>query len=347
MGHGAEAVGRLDDGKVVLTAGVAPGDRCEVAIVTEHARYVEAIVAAVIEAGPDRREAPCRHARSGECGGCAWQHLTEAAQRREKESLVRREVGRIAPEAIVRPIASGTQAFGYRRRAKLGHRGPVLGYRARQTRRVFDVLECPVLDPRLEAALPEIRAAVTGRPDGNLDVLVDADGTVHVDGPATVFAQPNAETEATLVALVLEAVPRTARAVVELFAGAGTFTLPLASRGHALVTYEVDRQAVRRLEELALDVDARRADLLRAGAALDFGHPDALLLDPPRDGAAPCLDAIAASRASVVVYVSCEPMTLCRDLRGLRDRGYRVEWVAPVDAFPQTPHVECVARLSR
>jgi 23S rRNA (uracil1939-C5)-methyltransferase len=75
--------------------------------------------------------------------------------------------------------------------------------------------------------------------------------------------------------------------------------------------------------------------------------PDAVVLDPPRPGCAPAvLDAIATFRPTVVVYVSCNPATLARDLRVLVDAGYSVDWVTPLDMFPQTGHIECVCRLS-
>ena len=75
--------------------------------------------------------------------------------------------------------------------------------------------------------------------------------------------------------------------------------------------------------------------------------PDAILLDPPRPGCYPTvLEAIVRFRPSVVVYVSCNPATLARDLRVLVDGGYQVDHVTPLDMFPQTGHIECVTRLS-
>jgi 23S rRNA (uracil1939-C5)-methyltransferase len=75
--------------------------------------------------------------------------------------------------------------------------------------------------------------------------------------------------------------------------------------------------------------------------------PDAILLDPPRPGCAPeVLEAIAHFRPTVVVYVSCNPSTLARDLRVLVDAGYALDHVTPLDMFPQTGHIECVSRLS-
>ncbi len=345
MTHGPNAVGRLENGKVVMAPGVAPGDRARVTIVRDHRAWIEAEATEIVSRHESYREPPCRHARSGECGGCAWQHLTEDAQHREKQALVEREFARVAPEAEIRPIRTDVPPFGYRRRTKLGHRDGMLGYRKRGERRIFDVWACPVLVEPLELALDEIREAVSDWRSGNVDVMVDAEGQIVVGGPAQSFMQPSAVTEKVLVELVLEAIPDDADDVEELFAGTGTFTIPLLERGHGVRAYEFDPQTVKALARRAPGASVVRADLLKPGLELDMGSPDAILLDPPRKGALPCLPSIAACGVPVICYVSCEPMTLCRDIGALHKFGYRVDWVQPIDAFPQTEHIECVTRL--
>jgi 23S rRNA (uracil1939-C5)-methyltransferase len=347
MTHGSRAVGRLDDGRVVLALGAAPDELALVRITREHKTYVEGVVDQVLEPSIHRREPPCPHAKSGECGGCPWQHLTEAAQRSEKEAIVCREVERVAPEATVRPIRSDVPPFGYRRRARLGYRDSVLGYRRPAQRRIFDLTCCPVLDPALEAALPRIREAVSGGGSGNIDILVQPDGQVVYGPDATPFAQASEGGESCLIDLVLEAFPSDLGRICELFSGSGTFTIPLLNRGHSVSAWEIDRKALKRLRRVAPAADVHRADLLNESTPLDLGRFEGVLLDPPRGGAAVCMEAIANTGAHIVVYVSCAPMTLCRDLQMLRDRGYRVDWVQPVDAFPQTHHIECVTVLTR
>ncbi|MEO9254784.1 MAG: 23S rRNA (uracil(1939)-C(5))-methyltransferase RlmD, partial [Tepidiformaceae bacterium] len=101
-----------------------------------------------------------------------------------------------------------------------------------------------------------------------------------------------------------------------------------------------------------VNLDGLKSVEMRAGKVehilplLDV-RPDAILLDPPRPGCAPAvLNAISDFRPTAVVYVSCNPATLARDLRILVDAGYVVDHVTPLDMFPQTGHIECVARLS-
>jgi 23S rRNA (uracil1939-C5)-methyltransferase len=84
-------------------------------------------------------------------------------------------------------------------------------------------------------------------------------------------------------------------------------------------------------------------DLLRQGI-----RADVVVADPPRAGFHPkALGALATLAPPLIVYVSCNPATLARDVGDLVRRGYALEWVQPVDMFPQTPHIEAVARLRR
>jgi len=142
---------------------------------------------------------------------------------------------------------------------------------------------------------------------------------------------------------------------VELFAGIGFFTLALARSGLVGLAVESDRRAVADLEHNlaragfagAVRAIAARVDG-RAGISTWLDGADLLLVDPPRVGLeGPVRDAISARGPRVVVYVSCDPATLARDLRALAARDYRVASVVAFDLFPQTPHVETVVRLER
>ena len=347
MSHGPNAVGKEPSGRTIMAYGGAPSEWVDVRIRKEHKRYAEGDVIRVETPSPFRREPPCMHARSGECGGCAWQHIAEKGQQEQKQQIVVREVSRVAPEAIVHPIRSDIPAFGYRRRARLGYRNGLLGYRRPRERRIFDVEQCPVLDPRLEAALPRVREAITGRKSGNIDILLDSNGDVLIGKSAQAFAQASVSGERALIELVLMAVPESSTKIIELFCGSGTFTIPLVNRGHQVIGWEYDKSALRRLNRLKPSIKTVRMDLLKSGKKFDFGQAEVVVLDPPRAGAAPCIPGIVETDAHTIVYVSCAPMTLCRDLAQLKQHGFCVDWVQPLDAFPQTHHIECVAKLSR
>lgn len=177
-------------------------------------------------------------------------------------------------------------------------------------------------------------------------------GGARVTPPPGGFLQATAEGEATLLAAVREAVGE-ARRVVDLFAGCGTFALPLAAsaevhavEGDAALTAAL-LDGVRGAQGLK-PVTAETRDLFRRPLeGRELSRFDAAVIDPPRAGAAAQTDALAADGPPVIAAVSCNPATFARDARTLIDGGYRLDWVLPVDQFRWSPHVELAARFSR
>lgn len=138
--------------------------------------------------------------------------------------------------------------------------------------------------------------------------------------------------------------------VADFFCGLGNFSLPLAQRAQHVVGYEFDAAMVKRAAANAAgltNLEFRAADLYAADAAVVDAY-DAALLDPPRAGAKALCERLAQMQSlQRIVYVSCNPQTLIRDIDILARGGFRVERAALVDMFPQTGHIEAIALLSR
>lgn len=166
------------------------------------------------------------------------------------------------------------------------------------------------------------------------------------------FLQGNAAVNRAMVRRVVEWLSGDGvRRVVDAFCGLGNFALPLAAAGLAVEGYEGDAALVDRARRNAADLgldDRARFSVrdLDADAGLPDGV-DAVLLDPPRTGAAALAAALAARPVPVVAYVSCAPATLTRDAAVLAGAGYRLERLAAVDMFPQTAHIEAMALFTR
>jgi 23S rRNA (uracil1939-C5)-methyltransferase len=177
-------------------------------------------------------------------------------------------------------------------------------------------------------------------------------GRAWVAPPPGGFLQATREGEAALVAAMREAVGTAAR-VVDLFAGSGTFALPLAE-GAEVLAADADAQALAALdagwrgaEGLRRVVTERRDLLHRPLLARHLAAFDAVVFDPPRAGARAQVEQLALSSVPRVGAVSCNPATFARDARALIDGGYRLDWVLPVDQFRWSPHVELAAAFSR
>jgi 23S rRNA (uracil1939-C5)-methyltransferase len=140
---------------------------------------------------------------------------------------------------------------------------------------------------------------------------------------------------------------------LDLFAGVGLFAVPLARRFARVVAVESDERAAALAARNARENDAPNVEVVAEAvdtwlARADAGAVDLALLDPPRAGlGADLVRRLARLAPREIVYVSCDPTTLARDLRAMLDEGYELGSVAAYDLFPQTYHVETVARLRR
>jgi 23S rRNA (uracil1939-C5)-methyltransferase len=153
---------------------------------------------------------------------------------------------------------------------------------------------------------------------------------------------------------VLAAIPPKSETVADLYSGVGTFTLPLAQRGHRVHAVEGEAAAVAALEQAARRssfferVSVERRDLERRPVlAEEFEGGDAALFDPPRAGAKAQSAELAKSDLPLVVAISCNPATFARDARTLADGGFRLVAATPIDQFPWTAHLELVAAFQR
>jgi len=143
--------------------------------------------------------------------------------------------------------------------------------------------------------------------------------------------------------------------MIDLFCGVGTFSLPFASRVSALAGIEIVETSIESAKRNAQDNGITNTYFLAKDArkGIDqvlesFGHPELLMLDPPRSGAGgKVMRKIGRSKPERIVYVSCNPDTFATDIKELEPFGYKLEAVQPVDLFPHTVHVECVALLTR
>jgi 23S rRNA (uracil1939-C5)-methyltransferase len=175
-------------------------------------------------------------------------------------------------------------------------------------------------------------------------------GRARVVPPAGGFLQATAEGEAALVAAVRAAVGP-ARRVADLFAGLGTFALPLAETA-AVHAVEAEAPMLAALDRGWRDtpglrrIDSERRDLYRRPLdAAELKGFDAVVLDPPRAGAEAQVTELAGAKVPVIAYASCNPATFARDARILVAAGYRLDWIEVIDQFRWSPHVELAARL--
>jgi 23S rRNA (uracil1939-C5)-methyltransferase len=211
-------------------------------------------------------------------------------------------------------------------------------------------------DPEIELAL-DLPASVVWLGPGGASVLAGGAYLTHeVMGrpfrvSAASFFQVNTSLAGDLVRLALQALdPRPGETVFDLYAGVGLFSAFLAEAGARVVAVEQSPSACADFEANLAEFD----DVALYEAPVEVAlpaiarKPDGALVDPPRAGLElEALEALVAASPTRLVYVSCDPATLARDGKRLKQAGYRLERVTPIDLFPQTFHIETVSRWRR
>ena len=385
---GGTGVGRAPDGRVVFVEYALPGERVVAEVTAESPSYLEARAIEVREASPHRVEPPCPY--YGTCGGCQLQHVDYAEQLALKTGLVRDQLRRIGrfDDPPVAPARGMAHPWGYRNHMRFTvRRNGDIGFMRRGTHQFLRVDRCLIAHDAVNAVLKRAQRRTAGTRQLSVrvgeatgELLIQpalrwrpgrrplASGQRHYHErlggrpfrvSAAAFFQVNTRQAEQLARMVRERV-REARpdVVVDAYSGVGTFAALLAGDGPwSVVTLEESAAA-------ADDAEANLAGLQNVTRlvgsvedllpALDPGA-DLVIVDPPRTGlAAATVDALLVSACRRLVYVSCDPATLARDLRLLvdgdpaRDRpGFDLRSVEPLDMFPHTQHVECVATLDR
>ncbi len=358
IAFGGEGVARTD-GLVVFIPFVAPGEQVRVEVVERKRDFARARVLEILHPSPDRIAPACRY--FGECGGCQYQHLDYPSQLRIKHAQVAAHFERIAglPAEVVSPVVPCPTAYGYRNRIMVRRQWnkpeqrAVLGYLRHDSRLVVDVERCEIAEPALNEQLGRLRENPPPRnaPKAVLRIMPD-DWNLHRDS----FFQTNFHLLPGLVDAVRRCVKESgARHVVDAYCGIGFFALQLADMVESFVGVEIDTQAIRCARANAAQrhatqgefIAGKTEELLGSLLARFDAAKTAVVLDPPRAGChAAGLEARMHAHPAHSVYVSCHPAPLARDAKRLcSEGGYTLHRVTPLDMFPQTQHIECVADL--
>ena len=374
LAPGGEAVGRQvggapdHDGRVTFVAFAAPGERVRARLLREKGRVAWAELEEIERAAPERVAPPCP--LFGRCGGCQWQHVPRALQLEAKRRIVERALGIPVEVRAVGPD------YGYRDRARLvvgegSEDERAIGFRAWRSHEIVDVPACPLFGAALAAVLPAVRGRARAQEPGTeVELQAGRDGVVarigarsvayrdgvEIEGsdvdisepggpplriPAGAFAQVGAAANAALVAAVLEALGEAPGRTLELYAGSGNFTRHLVGRAEVLAS-DADGAALARGR-----AQVPRARWLEAPRPAQVGEVETVLVDPPREGLDAGNLALCRLARRRLVYVSCDPQTLGRDVQRLGAAGLKLERAVALDLMPQTYHVEVVASFGR
>jgi len=358
LAFGGEGVGRAGD-FVVFVPFVVVGEQVEAEVTEVKKSFARAKLLRVLHASPHRVVPKCRY--FGECGGCQYQHIDYPLQLEIKHKQVADLFERIGgfTRDVVRPVTPCPQPYGYRNRLMVRSQWNKpeqklnIGFLRHDNRLVVDLEECLIAEPALNEQIKHVRAHPP--PKGGLKVVV----RIAPDGwevPPDSFFQNNFFLLPKLVEVVRDCLrDGGCRNLVDAYCGVGFFGIELADAVERFLGVELDHQAIKAAKRNAASrriangefVEGRAEELLANILERFEAASTTVLIDPPRTGCPPVgLQSLRQNRPAQIIYVSCHPATLARDLSALCAEGvYELKSVTPLDMFPQTQHVECVADL--
>jgi 23S rRNA (uracil1939-C5)-methyltransferase len=375
MAYEGHAIARKGEEVVFVEYGL-PGEEVEVELFKRQGGVAFGRVVEVLDASPDRIEPRCPY--FGLCGGCHWQHITYERQLTLKQHVVKEQLRRIGKfeSQPVRETVPADDPWHYRNHVRLsaGRHGDI-GFVRRGSHRFLPIEHCLIAEPAINEVIAKLQGKAaglhqvevrTGVNTGDLMLVQDmreqeasmpAPSKTYTDAlagqsfqiSAPSFFQSNTRQAEKLVGIVRERLDlQPDELLLDAYAGVGTFAAIFAPDVREVIGIEESPAAVAdaRVNLAGLPnvryLQGKVEDVL-PGLGV---NPDAVILDPSRVGCHPeVIAAILRMAPPRLVYVSCDPATLARDLRLLVDGGYDLLDVTPLDMFPQTYHIESVSTL--
>jgi 23S rRNA (uracil1939-C5)-methyltransferase len=339
-----------EQGKAVFVPYTIEGEIVSAEIMREKKQFAEAELIEVKERSPNRVTPECPY--FGRCGGCAYQHINYEHQLAIKWRQVRDALQRIGKlkDIPMRPIVPSPWQYAYRNRITVHAQDGMIGFFRRDSHRLIDIERCPISSDEVNRALVELHA----RP-----YVSDGHYTLRASASARVFSQTNDAVANALRDLIVGLVPPNQQLLIDAYCGAGFFAKALLDKSERVIGIDWDKFAIDAARENAtaketyiagdVELELTRSDgfLAVEGEARRLGSRRSLTLivDPPATGlSANVRAAILELAPTTLLYVSCNPPTLARDIKELRGK-FTIESVTPLDMFPQTAEVEVAVNL--
>src|SRR5206468_12332251 len=343
IAFGGKGVAR-QQGKAVFVPYTIECEIVSAEIVREKKQFAEADLVEVKQSSPNRVAPQCPY--FGRCGGCAYQHISYEHQLAIKWRQVRDALQRIGKlkNVPMRPIIPSPDQYAYRNRITVHAQDGVIGFFRRDSHRLIDIECCPISSEEVNRALAELREQKHVR-DGHY--------TLRSASEPRVFSQINNEVAQVLRDLIIDLVPPNQELLIDAYCGAGFFAKALLDKFVRVIGIDWDRFAIAAAKQNASEKETYIAgegetELQKVGAVhlnrparandtstgrLRSIAPTTIIIDPPATGLSEGVrKAISDLAPETLIYVSCNPPTLARDLKELQHR-FAINSITPLDMF--------------
>jgi 23S rRNA (uracil1939-C5)-methyltransferase len=367
---GGAALGRDGTGRVVFVNGALPGETVQVEVRERKKDFTKADVVAVVEPSPERVAPACEVWHRG-CGGCDWQHIASSAQLELKAEIVHEALsrqGRIHQPTMY--LGGSVPAWAYRTTVRLATApSGAVGFRARESHTVVETTHCPVAHPAINGLIASLGPLDIGEvmlrvglSDGEHTMGIRRDRSSVVVSARTYVEEVVAGVRLRVSAgsffqscpqaaeLLVQSVGRAVAdidlsnaTVIDAFGGVGLFAATVCAAAARVIVVESSSSAC---DDARCNLAGRAdtSDVVNLRLEQWDPQPAAVVIaDPARAGLDKAgVAKLAATGASRIVLVSCDPASLARDTVLLRGAGYQHRWSEVFDLFPQTSHIEVV-----
>ncbi len=357
---GGEGLGRYD-GRVVFVPFTCAGDVVRVKPRQIKKKFIKGDLVEILTPSPQRISPKCPHFT--QCGGCDYQHISYDTQLQIKQNEVFeafKKIGKIDLNEVPEIVAS--QEWGYRNRARLhlnkNKNGWSAGFKRYRSHDIEAIKNCPILVSEINTKISEQSWSKNDAPEVK---LFGHSGSLY-EGPKTfdlqlgdknvflsnqVFFQSNLSLLPSLIEFAIGG--ESGEVAMDLFSGVGLFSLYLQDSFKKVIAVEINKKCQSIAGNHLLDSVERYYKPVEDWVTHNNNMTvDLLLVDPPRQGIeSSAMDHLKSIAAKKMVYVSCDPATMARDIAILQEGGYRLCDLKVFDMFPQTSHIEAVAKLEK
>jgi 23S rRNA (uracil1939-C5)-methyltransferase len=376
VAFGGAGIGRVNN-IVVFVPFSAPGDELEVEILHLKKKFARGKISRIIRQSPVRVKPPCDYYEK--CGGCCYQHLDYDCQLKLKKKQVEDafwKIGKIEDAHVLDTIAS-PEIYHYRGKAQF-HAGALgdgweIGFQDVSGGQLVDIDTCRIMhesiNKKMSALRDHDRSKWTKRAKRTLNIWSDHDSGQIGDQESIVrtvkgkdflvprdgFFQANLFLTGRLVDEVNRLVAsEKVNTLIDAYCGSGLFSVFMSPYVKQITGIEINEKSVKYARMNAEKAGIKNAvflngdvdKILQERFVMSGEKADMVVLDPPRAGCAkPVLDSIVNIQPRSIIYISCNPATQARDVQYLKNFGYNLKSLLPVDMFPQTEHIEVVGHL--
>jgi len=361
---------------VIMTPFTYPGDIVQIKTISDKKNMAWGIIDEIIRESPNRIEKKCPY--MGICGGCMWGMLSYQKQIEYKRNLIKENIKRFLniDEPDVKLEYNANHQYYYRTRVNLHGNGNKLGFYKFHSKEIIELHHCVLIHPKIKELWEDLSEKKIIN-DITITININTDEyylfTINKDKyllnnykynynysrqqhERFYFIYKNipivngsfSQNSLILNDLLKNQVTpwlQMGDKILDLYSGSGNLTIDQPQTKH-IIGIDIDPFAITVAKNNS-KFDYITGDEEVMIKYLEDESWDIVLLDPPRTGAKKIIPSLSKSKTKYIIYVSCEPVTMFRDIKNLISEGWKISSVTAVDMFPQTPHIECITVLNK